>query len=141
MSTNDAPITKGQDKAPEDWTPEDFLVGIDQPDEVQAVEHDPDHHYDYPDAPGFDDAVAQGLAHRVAVHQVVAALAEVRKAVGQTQLDVAETWGRPQSKVSRLEGDPERAQVATLSDYVRALGGHLAIEAEVDGNIIRYELV
>jgi len=42
-------------------------------------------------------------ARRVAVHQVVTTPAELRRAVGQTQVQVAEVWGRPQPKVSRLE--------------------------------------
>jgi hypothetical protein len=79
-------------------------------------------------------------ARRDAHHHVVASLAELRRAVGRTQLDVAEDWGRPQPKVSRLERQPERAEVATLASYVAALDGRLTVEVEIDGETYRYEL-
>ncbi len=130
----------GPDKAAEDWTPEDWLAGIDEAATVQPVERRPEDRYE-PDNPGFHEAVMDAYDRRVVAHHVVTTLAELRRAVGRTQIEVAEAWGRPQPKVSRLEADPQRAEVATLTDYVRALGGHLSIEAEIDGEKYRYDLV
>lgn len=130
----------GPAKPAEEWTPEDWLAGIDDAGSVYPVEHGPEDRYE-PDNPGFHESVMEAYAHRVAAHQVVTTLADLRRAVGQTQVQVAEAWGRPQPKVSRLEADPSRAEVATLTEYVRAIGGHLAIEAEIDGETYRYDLV
>jgi hypothetical protein len=130
----------GPAKPAEEWTPEDWLAGIDEATTLQPAEYGPEDRYE-PDNPGFHEAVMDIYERRVAAHQVVTTLAELRRAVGHTQVQVAEAWGRPQPKVSRLEADPLRAEVATLTEYVRAIGGHLAIEAEVDGETYRYDLV
>ena len=37
--------------------------------------------------------------------------------------------------------DPTRAEIATLLGYVAAIGGHLTVEADIDGETYRYELV
>lgn len=132
-------VGPGPDKPVEDWTPEDWLAGMDEAATIELVEHGPDDPYE-PDNPGFHEAVMAAYARRVAAHRVVTTLAELRRAVGRTQVQVAEAWGRPQPKVSRLEADPSRAEVATLTEYVRAIGGRLSIEAEIDGETYRYDL-
>lgn len=130
----------GPSKPTDEWTPEDWVSGIDEAAMVQPVEHGPDDRYE-PGNPGFHEAVMDAYTRRVAAHQVVTTLAELRRAIGRTQVQVAQAWGRPQPKVSRLESDPSRAEVATLAEYVRAIGGHLCIEAEIDGETYRYDLV
>lgn len=53
-------------------------------------------------------------------------LAEIRKTLGRTQQDVADTLGVDQSEVSRLERR-EDLKVGTLSRYAEALGGRLEL--------------
>ena len=55
---------------------------------------------------------------------------QLRKEKGWSQADLADRLGVSQSRVSRIErGDMERAELATLRSYVRALGGELEISA------------
>ena len=57
-------------------------------------------------------------------------LREMRDQQALTQTDVARVMDVGQSAVSQIEsGDVERAKVATLRKYVRALGGELTVEA------------
>ena len=57
-------------------------------------------------------------------------LAEIRKSLGKSQIDVAKTMQVPQARVSKIErGELTTAQVGTLQAYVRALGGELDIVA------------
>lgn len=64
---------------------------------------------------------------RVRAHK----LAEIRDAYGLNQTTLAERLGISQSRVSRLErGDLERAELATLRAYIRALGGELELTAQ-----------
>ncbi len=72
--------------------------------------------------------LGRGLRAQRGVHLT---MRTVREAVGQTQIDVAETARMDQSDVSRLEnresfGD---CQVSTLERYVAALGGQLELVA------------
>lgn len=61
-------------------------------------------------------------------------LAEIRKAHGLSQLDVAQAMGVTQSRVSRIEsGDIHRTELATVAAYVRALGGDVRVLAQIDG--------
>lgn len=88
------------------------------------------------------EAVKRGLvdpsqadASRKAAHEAVVAerLADVRKAHGHRQSDVAALMGVSQARVSKLEsGDLSHAELGTLQSYVAALGGHLRIVAEFD---------
>lgn len=57
-------------------------------------------------------------------------LAQVRKALGLNQTDVAASMGISQARVSKIErGALETAQVGTLQAYVRALGGEVEVVA------------
>ncbi len=88
------------------------------------------------------EAVDEGRIdeRRVAAHrdrlegEVVAhRLAEIRKAHGLSQQDVARAMGVTQSRVSRIEsGDITRAELATLTAYIRALGGQVRLVARFD---------
>jgi hypothetical protein len=121
----------------EEWEPEDWLEG----GATDTTTHGPDEPWTHRGDTGIHDEVAAARARRDAVHHIVTSLAGLRRGTGRTQVDVAETWGRPQSNVSRLEREPNRAELATLIGYVEAVGGHLAVEAEIDGDVHRYELV
>ncbi|MGH3664477.1 MAG: helix-turn-helix domain-containing protein [Egibacteraceae bacterium] len=92
------------------------------------------------------DAVDEGRIDesRVAVRRgrlegelVAHRLAEIRKAHGLSQQDVARAMGVTQSRVSRIEsGDIWRAELWTLASYIRALGGEVQVLAQVDGGSI-----
>ncbi len=56
-------------------------------------------------------------------------LTEMRKKAGLTQTEVAEAMGVTQQRVSAIENGAV-AVVATLADYIRALGGELKVIAE-----------
>lgn len=58
-------------------------------------------------------------------------LAEIRKAQGRTQKDVADELDVSQARVSALEGgDLSKSALGTISDYVEALGGRLKVVAD-----------
>jgi transcriptional regulator with XRE-family HTH domain len=59
-------------------------------------------------------------------------LKALREAAGKTQTEVAPLVAMTQSELSRLErrGD---VLLSTLNRYVRALGGHLKVTAEING--------
>lgn len=64
-------------------------------------------------------------------------LAEIRKAHGLSQQDVARAMGVTQSRVSRIEsGDIARSELSTVAAYIRALGGHVRVVAEFGGDVI-----
>lgn len=64
-------------------------------------------------------------------------LAEVRRAHGLNQEDLAGRLEISQSRVSRIErGDLDAAQIATLRAYVHALGGELEIAARFGDELI-----
>lgn len=58
-------------------------------------------------------------------------LAELRKAIGLTQVDVAGKLGVSQGNVSELERR-EDLYLSTLREYVEALGGKLELTAVFD---------
>lgn len=61
-------------------------------------------------------------------------LAELRKKVGLTQVDVAEHMGVSQARISQLEqGEVDQLEVDTVRRYITALGGTLKIVADIDG--------
>lgn len=72
--------------------------------------------------------LGRGLRAKRGIHLT---MRTVREAVGQTQIDVAQTARMDQSDVSRLENrdDFGDCQVSTLQRYVAALGGHLELVA------------
>ncbi len=63
-------------------------------------------------------------------------LAEVRKAVGLTQEQVAASLGVKQPTLSRLESQDDM-QISTLRRLIHALGGELEIVAHLPGGDIR----
>jgi DNA-binding XRE family transcriptional regulator len=56
-------------------------------------------------------------------------LTEMRKKAGMTQAEVAEAMGVTQQRVSAIESGSV-AELATLADYIRALGGELKVIAD-----------
>jgi predicted transcriptional regulator len=59
-------------------------------------------------------------------------LAEFRKSLELTQIDIAKILGVDQSNVSRIErGRFSNTEVGTLQAYVEALGGTLEIHARI----------
>ena len=75
---------------------------------------------------------AQVAAHRkhMRAEQRAHRLAEIRKAQGLTQTDVAEAMHVSQRRVSAVEhGDLSRTELGTVASYVEALGGHVQIVA------------
>jgi len=63
-------------------------------------------------------------------------LGEIRRLVGLTQEELAETLGIKQPSVSKLESE-EDMQVRTLARLIRALGGELEIIAHMPRGDIR----
>ncbi|MGH3932762.1 MAG: helix-turn-helix domain-containing protein [Pseudonocardiaceae bacterium] len=58
-------------------------------------------------------------------------LAEIRRAYGLDQSDVAERVGVSQSRISRIErGELDRSEISTVRGYVEALGGDIEIVAK-----------
>jgi predicted XRE-type DNA-binding protein len=90
----------------------------------------------------FDDGRVD--ERRVAEHRdrlegelVAHRLAEIRKAHGLSQQDVARAMGVTQSRVSRIEsGDITSAELSTIASYVRALGGDVRVIAAIGGHEI-----
>ena len=62
-----------------------------------------------------------------------AQLAEIRKQLGLTQTELAETAGLTQARISQIENG-NATSLDTLRAYVAGLGGHLDIVARI-GNI------
>jgi len=60
-------------------------------------------------------------------------LAEIRKQLGLTQVQLAEAAGLSQARISQIENG-EVTNLETLRAYVAGLGGHLDIVARI-GNI------
>ena len=63
-------------------------------------------------------------------------LAEIRKEVGLTQEDLAETIGVKQPSLSKLESQDDM-QISTLQRLIGALGGQLELIAHMPGGDIR----
>ena len=59
-------------------------------------------------------------------------LAEIRKAIGMTQADLAGKLGVAQGSVSKLEHAADM-YLTTLRRYVEAMGGELHLTAKFDG--------
>ncbi|MGH3917294.1 MAG: XRE family transcriptional regulator [Pseudonocardiaceae bacterium] len=58
-------------------------------------------------------------------------LAEIRRAYGLDQNDVAERIGVSQSRISRIErGELDRSEISAVCGYVEALGGDIEIVAK-----------
>jgi transcriptional regulator with XRE-family HTH domain len=63
-------------------------------------------------------------------------LAEIRRSVGLTQEELAESVGIKQPTLSRLESQDDM-QISTLRRLIEALGGKLEIIAHLPGGDIR----
>lgn len=63
-------------------------------------------------------------------------LAEIRRQVGLTQTDLAQTLGIRQPTLSKLESQDDM-QISTLRRIVEALGGELELVAKMPGGTIR----
>jgi DNA-binding XRE family transcriptional regulator len=76
-----------------------------------------------------DRAAVEESRQRRTLHVRAEYLAEMRKKAGLTQAEVAEAMGVSQQRVSAIENGAV-AELATLGDYVRALGGELKVIAD-----------
>jgi len=76
-----------------------------------------------------DDRPAVEEARRRALQVRAEYLTEMRKKAGLTQAEVAEAMGVSQQRVSAIESGTV-AELATLGDYIRALGGELKVIAD-----------
>ncbi len=66
-------------------------------------------------------------------------LAELRRGVRLTQVELAERMGISQRAVSHVEHEPN-PRVATLAAYVRALGGRLQLRAAFEDRVVELDL-
>ncbi|HEV2376956.1 MAG TPA: helix-turn-helix transcriptional regulator [Streptosporangiaceae bacterium] len=88
----------------------------------------------FPDKAGDVEAGAAALLARIRAHT----LAELRTRLGLTQVEVAGQMGVPLDRVVAIElAEPGATEVGTLADYVKALGGHLEVTADVGGEQVR----
>jgi DNA-binding XRE family transcriptional regulator len=76
-----------------------------------------------------DRAAVEDARERRTLHVRAEYLAEMRKKAGLTQAEVAEAMGVSQQRVSAIESGAV-AELATLGDYIRALGGELKVIAD-----------
>jgi DNA-binding XRE family transcriptional regulator len=76
-----------------------------------------------------DRAAVQEARDKRALKIRVDYLTEMRRKAGLTQADVAEIMGVTQQRVSAIENGAV-AELATLADYIRAIGGELKVIAD-----------
>jgi DNA-binding XRE family transcriptional regulator len=79
----------------------------------------------HPDDRGYLEEVREGRALKVRPDS----LTEMRHDAGLTQAEVAEAMGVSQQRVSAIESGSV-SSLATLAEYVRALGGELKVIAD-----------
>ena len=66
-------------------------------------------------------------------------LAEIRRAAGRTQVELATALGTSQGQISRIERQSDLL-LSTLSAYLTALGVHASLVVTVGGTTVAYEL-
>ena len=76
-----------------------------------------------------DSAAVEDARQRRALQVRAEYLTDMRKKAGLTQAEVAEAMGVSQQRVSAIESGGV-AELATLADYIRALGGELKVIAD-----------
>jgi DNA-binding XRE family transcriptional regulator len=76
-----------------------------------------------------DRAAVEDARQKRALHVRAEYLTEMRKNAGLTQAEVGEAMGVSQQRVSAIESGAV-AELATLADYIRALGGELKVIAD-----------
>jgi predicted XRE-type DNA-binding protein len=65
-------------------------------------------------------------------------LAQLRKARGRTQRQMADQMHVSQPRVHEVEhGDLDKTTIAVLRSYIEALGGELEVLAKIDGSTYR----
>ncbi|MGW5559089.1 helix-turn-helix domain-containing protein [Micromonospora sp. NPDC003944] len=81
------------------------------------------------------DRVSRRAEHRAQMLASVsgAQLAEIRKHLGMTQVQLADAAGLTQARISQIENG-EHTSLESLRAYVTGLGGHLDVVARI-GNI------
>jgi len=117
----------------DELTPQDWLDSADEEPEFNGSIRHPD--------PEFTELLATARHRTEAEHAIVTSLGELRRAVGLTQTELGERWGRTQSFVSKIERDPAAAEMETLVTYVRALGGRLTLTVEAGDHVFVEDLV
>lgn len=86
------------------------------------------------DSGRIDEARVAADRERMRAARRAYQLAEIRKALGLTQTDVAEAMHVSQRRVSSVErGDLTHTELGTVASYVRALGGRIEIVADFGG--------
>jgi DNA-binding XRE family transcriptional regulator len=76
-----------------------------------------------------DRAAVEDTRQKRALQVRAEYLTEMRKNAGLTQAEVAEAMGVSHQRVSAIESGAV-AELATLADYIRALGGELKVIAD-----------
>ena len=87
----------------------------------------------------LDPSRLERVQQRVEKELLEANLAELRQAVGATQVEAAEAANMTQSELSRLERRPDHL-VSTLRRYVESLGGELEVTAVVGNKRVRLKV-
>ena len=121
-----------------EWGPEEWLEGLENEEPISEPAGEAFRDAGDEEFNARVQARVEELAHR---QEVVTSLAGLRRHVGRTQVEVAASWRRSQPQVSRVESDPEHVELATLAGYIEALGGHMTIEAEINGDVYRVDIV